>query len=514
MNMVTLPSRWENWSITKKIGEGSFGTVYRAECSIGTEKTISAVKIVEVPSDEYELQSLMNEMLDEQTVKAYYKDLVDGYADEIRTMDALKGITNIVSIEDYCLEEKPDGIGWIIYIRMEYLQSFHEYSSEQKLTENDVIRLGMDICTALSYCEKLNIVHRDIKPDNIFLSPMGHFKLGDFGVARRLDRTVGSYSAKGTYTYMAPEVYKGEHYGARADIYSLGMVLYRLMNRNRDPFVDPFKQIIYYKDRENALKQRMEGEKLPDPADASKEFAKIIRKATAYQQEDRYESASEMRDDLERLQIGRRERELMEDGDRTVIVSTAAQDENKKKITLAQLKKTARTAGAGAGLAAMLTGAFFLGRSGSSGRSGGSGKQDVSQGVYQEETEDTGQPEEVLTIQEPSPDAPEGARMVGMRAASVPFIGEVDAVKVEEVFRIWADHTGIFCFEAARTMTDCPIQVEVWDEDKNIIIRFRSDEQTKETIRAMQGSYYDLHVSYIGQETGFLIDVYPQENES
>ncbi len=320
MEEVRLPQRWQDWSLTERIGSGSFGTVYKAERKTGQASFVSAIKIGEVPPQTDEAEKLMREMRSEESVQDYYRDMVEGYLSEIRTMDSLKGISNIVSIEDYCVEKQENGVGWTLYIRMEYLTSFNDYSAEHELSEEEIIRLGIDICTALSYCEKMEIIHRDIKPDNIFVSRLGQFKLGDFGVARRLDRTVGSYSAKGTFTYMAPEVYKGEKYGNRADLYSLGMVLYRLCNRNRDPFVDPDKQMVYYKDRENALKRRMEGEKLPDPIQASPERAKIILKACMYEQKERYSSAGQLKKDLEKLYAIRlRQSERAAELDRTLV---------------------------------------------------------------------------------------------------------------------------------------------------------------------------------------------------
>ena len=85
----------------------------------------------------------------------------------------------------------------------------------KQLTEKEVIKLGMDLSKALEYCRKLKIIHRDIKPENIFVSRFGDFKLGDFGIARELERTMSGFSKKGTYSYMAPEMYKGEKYDSR-----------------------------------------------------------------------------------------------------------------------------------------------------------------------------------------------------------------------------------------------------------------------------------------------------------
>lgn len=98
---------------------------------------------------------------------------------------------------------------------------------------------------------------------------------------------------------MAPEMYRGEDYDQRVDIYSLGIVLYRLRNHNRLPFIDLEKQLITYRDKENALTRRMSGEELPAPAEAADGLAQVILKACAYRREDRYQTPEEFREALE-----------------------------------------------------------------------------------------------------------------------------------------------------------------------------------------------------------------------
>ena len=114
---------------------------------------------------------------------------------------------------------------------------------------------------------------------------------------------------------MAPEVYKGEAYGASVDIYSLGIVLYRFMNNNRAPFLPPYPTPIKYADRESAMARRIKGETLPAPANADEALSRVILKACAYKPEDRYRSAADMRRDLEAL-LG--EDEQQPDLDKTV----------------------------------------------------------------------------------------------------------------------------------------------------------------------------------------------------
>ena len=294
-------SVWPEWKIIEKIGEGSFGKVYKAQRTDQGKTFYSAIKVITIPSSQGELSSVRSENPDEQSVKEYFHSLVEDCIQEVNTMEYFRGNSHVVSVEDYKVVEYLDDIGWDIYIRMEYLTGFLDYCAGKELSEKEVLQLGIDLCKALEYCQKQNIIHRDIKPENIFVSRFGEFKLGDFGIARELDRNASGLSKKGTFSYMAPEMYKGENYDHRVDIYSLGIVLYKLRNHNRLPFISLGKQLITYRDKESALTRRMSGEELPVPAEAGDGLSQVICKACAYRREDRYQTAEEFRDALEGL---------------------------------------------------------------------------------------------------------------------------------------------------------------------------------------------------------------------
>ena len=297
-----LKKTWPEWEVEEIIGGGAFGMVFRAVRTDMAGTTRAAIKVVAIPKDEEDLEAIRAEGYTREQTYSYFQKVVQDYTSEIKLLDSVKGYTNIIAIDDYKIVESGDDVCWYILIRMELLNKV----DFRGMSEEDIIRLGIDMCTALDVCRKKNIVHRDIKPENILVNDIGNYKLGDFGVARTMEKTKGNLSVKGTPSYMAPEVYKAMlketniDAAARADSYSLGLVMYWIANGSRLPFV-PDKQIPSPADRETAFTRRIGGEQLPSPEQISKGLQKVILKACAYDPEERYDSAAEMREALQAL---------------------------------------------------------------------------------------------------------------------------------------------------------------------------------------------------------------------
>lgn len=293
---------WPGWKAVRLIGEGSFGKVYEIVRNYFGIEEHSALKVISIPPSSAELKSLKNDGMDESSATEYYRGLVDEFVQEISLMSKLKGSAHIVGYEDYAVVKHPNSFGWDILIRMELLTDLPSYLLSREVTQPLVARMAAELCAALEECRREGVIHRDIKPDNIFVTKDGSFKLGDFGVARTIEKTASGLSKKGTYTYMAPEVYRGEAYGASVDLYSLGIVVYKLLNHNREPFLPPYPQPIHYSDKNQALVRRINGEMLTQPDRADAAMFAVIRKACAADPAERYASATEMKRALLALQ--------------------------------------------------------------------------------------------------------------------------------------------------------------------------------------------------------------------
>lgn len=307
---------WKNWYIDQFVGEGSYGKVYKIYKEEWGYKYESALKLISVPTKEQYREAEAALESNDETLHGYFEDAVKNIVNEIRMMYTLRGNSNVIAYEDHLVEKRQDEIGWDILIRMEFATPLPKLLTERQLSREELITLGIEISSALEVCGKKDIIHRDIKDENIFVSSDGIFKLGDFGISRQLSNSGRAASMRGTPLYMAPEVFKGERYDTRTDIYSLGIVLYKLFNYGRLPFMPPYPEEVKYRDSEAALDKRILGETPPIPLQANKELGDIILKASSYNPDDRYSSALELRSALQ------------------AVLSNMTTDERKEIITL------------------------------------------------------------------------------------------------------------------------------------------------------------------------------------
>ena len=249
-----------------------------------------------MPKEPGEIRDMLDRGYDPKSINLSYKQDLEDIRREYSMMALLKGNANVVYCDDICDEPNPDGIGWKLYIRMELLTPLTKVM-HTPANEEQVVKVGMDLCNALVACKKKNILHRDIKPANIMVAEDGNYKLGDFGVAKTSERTAGG-TKTGTYNFMAPEVYNNREYGFSVDIYSLGMVLYWMLNRRLGPFLPLPPVVPTASQTDEAQQRRFGGETLPPPADGSQALKQIVLRACAYDPANRYSQPEDLYADL------------------------------------------------------------------------------------------------------------------------------------------------------------------------------------------------------------------------
>ncbi len=205
----------------------------------------------------------------------------------------------IVSVFD---TGESDGVPYIV---MEYVEGRtlrDVLQSEGRLLPQRALEVVADVCAALDVAHAAGIVHRDIKPGNVMLTPRGEVKVMDFGIARAAadSSTTATQTAAvmGTAAYLSPEQARGENVDNRSDIYSTGCMLYELVT-GAPPFTgDSPVAVAYQHVREEPTPPSAYDETLPAAVDA------VVLKAMAKRPAQRYQSADEMREDLLRAAAG------------------------------------------------------------------------------------------------------------------------------------------------------------------------------------------------------------------
>lgn len=299
---------FDHWQIRgRPLGHGSGGktAVFRMVRS-DSSHIESALKVIGL-LEEY---GNFNDLTESQ--KQAYEETCEACRrkaeQEVLLMDQLRH-QNIVAYLDHTVAdwEEDDRFGSDFLIRMELLTDLRSQMNDF-FDESEVLRIGKDICAALVHCHSRNILHRDVKPENIFVDKNGTYKLGDFGVSRVLDACSSRFAGTRvcTYEYCPPEQLTGQ-YDKRVDIYSLGLVLYELCNRNRLPFSASGHVT------ENELNSRFNGTEMPEPVDASPALARVILKACAYKPEKRYQSAEVFLKALESIPVVKKTPEKKDD---------------------------------------------------------------------------------------------------------------------------------------------------------------------------------------------------------
>ncbi len=216
---------------------------------------------------------------------------------------------NVVAVYDTgedVLADSPDATGAVVpYIVMEFVDGMtlrQLMSSGRRLLPERALEITAGTLAALDYSHRHGIVHRDIKPANVMLTRAGDVKVMDFGIARALadsGQTMTQQSAVlGTAHYLSPEQARGEVVDSRSDLYSTGCLLYELLT-GRPPFTGESPVSIAYQHvSENAVPPSQLDPSVPPQVDA------IVLRALAKNPEDRYQSAAEMRADVERAIAG------------------------------------------------------------------------------------------------------------------------------------------------------------------------------------------------------------------
>lgn len=277
---------WDKWEIVGTIGSGLYGTVYK----IKTDDVFGAVKHIKLILPENADDIVKDEKGEDISVK---EKLLNEYLNEIETNYSFIRSKNLLIYEEHLVYENENG--YDIFIRMPYLESLTQILAENQLSDKEKLQLGIDICSALVDLQRRGIFHGDIKPNNIFRNEKGKFVLADFGIAKRPDSVLNKKAVKETVAFMAPELQENKGDNKTADIYSLGLLMYKLYNSNREPFIEENSSA---EEKSEAIIKRIKGVPFPSPENADADLAKVILIACQFAPEARWMNADSFKSAL------------------------------------------------------------------------------------------------------------------------------------------------------------------------------------------------------------------------
>ena len=260
----------DRYRIIDTLGEGGMANVYLAEDIILQRKV--AVKILRL-----DLQK------EPQTLARFQREA-------LATSELSH--PNIVMVLDVGTDHG------LPYMVMEYVDGpdLKEYiRANSPLNLGNIIKIMDQILSAMSLAHKHNVIHRDLKPQNILMDKHGNIKIADFGIAVALNQNsvTQTNSAIGSVHYMSPEQTRGGLVTKQSDIYSLGIILYELITGNVPFNGDSAVSIALKHAQEPIPSIRKQDPNIPQPLE------NVVSKATAKDPRDRYNSAKEMKDDLD-----------------------------------------------------------------------------------------------------------------------------------------------------------------------------------------------------------------------
>lgn len=282
-----------NMEVIKNLSIRGGTSVYLVR-STKTQQTY-ILKHISVPESQRQVDALIytGAAASKEDAQKYYEQVVADYQKELELLEKLSTSPNLDCYRSYQIAPKEDAVGFDVYLLAENRKTLTDYLTDNPITHLTALNLGLDLCNALIDLRAAGLIHRDVKPTNIYLNAQGHFALGDLGIAPVDELKYCSIPENMLSVYSAPELFSlVGSIDKTTDIYSSGLILYRIFNGNHGPFEDEQTSA------KAADKRRVTGEVLPAPMYADYEMTEILLKACAFAPEERYQTPEEFKNAL------------------------------------------------------------------------------------------------------------------------------------------------------------------------------------------------------------------------
>jgi len=269
--MAEIPQKLGKYEIRRELGRGAMGIVFE-----GWDPMIAR---------RVALKTVRKEQLEQGDAEQH----LARFKREAQAAGRLNH-PNVVAVYEY--GEDPDGTA---YIAMEYVEGSElkeAFDRQEDFPLNEVVRIMGELLAALGHAHEFGIVHRDVKPANIFMLKGGQVKFGDFGIARIESSNLTQVgSVLGSPAYMSPEQFMGQRVDGRSDLFSAGVILYQFLTGEK-PFLGQLTTIMHKVLKEDPIPPSELNFQVPSV------FDRVVRKAMAKRPDERYQTAREFADAL------------------------------------------------------------------------------------------------------------------------------------------------------------------------------------------------------------------------
>ncbi len=291
------------WYTQSQLGSGTDGKAFTIVREDETGKkqraVLKTIRVGDYRNEKKSFNTIGDQPQKPSKEERLHQKIIRNITENIDIIRQADGGKHFVRYEEWEKRQTSDGKGTLILIRLEEMRSLSDLLTQFSLTRDETLRLGISVCRSLIRCRDFGYIYPNLKPENILFDRKGVCKLGDFGSFSCLEPAKSSVAFKRTQYYAAPEYITTGKINCTADTYSLGLVLYTLINRGRLPFTEPYPQELTIGSFDRSKENRIAGVAFPQPALYDEDLCRIIGKACAFQPENRYLSPKQMLQDLE-----------------------------------------------------------------------------------------------------------------------------------------------------------------------------------------------------------------------
>lgn len=292
-----------SWYTQSQLGSGTDGKAFTIVREDETGKkqraVLKTIRVGDYRNEKKSFNTIGDQPQKPSKEERLHQKIIRNITENIDIIRQADGGKHFVRYEEWEKRQTSDGKGTLILIRLEEMRSLSDLLTQFSLTRDETLRLGISVCRSLIRCRDFGYIYPNLKPENILFDRKGVCKLGDFGSFSCLEPAKSSVAFKRTQYYAAPEYITTGKINCTADTYSLGLVLYTLINRGRLPFMEPYPQELTIGSFDRSKENRIAGVAFPQPALYDEDLCRIIGKACAFQPENRYLSPKQMLQDLE-----------------------------------------------------------------------------------------------------------------------------------------------------------------------------------------------------------------------